>query len=249
MKKKYNLHSIPLWAALLCLGLVACDRNWSKSFSSPHESETASADTDPFVAVFRKLRPSIAMVTVEIVGRPGIVRYGTASVVKSDRRGTWLLTAAHVIADARAAHVRIGMHPLGLARLTARDTINDVAILYVSPGNLPVAKFGSSSHLEAGMPIGIAGYPVPDAFADEHLAPTPSVYSGRIASVRSRMLEIDAPIIPGDSGGPVFDADTGLIIGMSEERIDDERAIGLATPINRLKPFLHRALPKDAQAN
>ena len=50
------------------------------------------------------------------------------------------------------------------------------------------------------------------------------MYAGRVASLRSRVLEIDAPIIPGESGGPVFDA-----------------VIGLAIPINRIKLFFRRA--------
>ena len=50
--------------------------------------------------------------------------------------------------------------------------------------------------------------------------------------------EIDVPVIPGESGGPVFDAQTGDVIGLAESRFDDERAIGFATPVDIIAPFL-----------
>ena len=59
-----------------------------------------------------------------------------------------------------------------------------------------------------------------------------------IASVRNGSLELDVPIIPGESGGPVFDAASGTIVGIAESRFDEERAIGFATPIDIAAKFL-----------
>ncbi len=90
----------------------------------------------------------------------------------------------------------------------------------------------------AGRAVGVLGYPIPDAFEDEHLRTVVSLYTGRIASVRNGTMEIDVPIIPGESGGPVFDARDGDVIGIAESRFDDERAIGFATPIDIIRRFL-----------
>ncbi|HEY0396133.1 MAG TPA: S1C family serine protease [Candidatus Elarobacter sp.] len=76
------------------------------------------------------------------------------------------------------------------------------------------------------------------AVLDEHLGRTVSLYTGRVASVRKGALEIDVPIIPGESGGPVFDVSTGQVIGIAESRFDEERAIGFATPIDAATRFL-----------
>jgi S1-C subfamily serine protease len=84
----------------------------------------------------------------------------------------------------------------------------------------------------------VLGYPIPDAFEDEHLRAVVSLYTGRIASVRNGTMEIDVPIIPGESGGPVFDARSGAVIGIAESRFDDERAIGFATPVDVIARFL-----------
>jgi S1-C subfamily serine protease len=103
---------------------------------------------------------------------------------------------------------------------------------------LPAVSLPSHVDVEPGLAIGILGYPIPDEFEDEHLDRTVSLYTGRVASVRNGTLELDAPIIPGESGGPVFDGRTGAIIGLAESRFDDERAIGFATPLDVIEPFL-----------
>ena len=56
--------------------------------------------------------------------------------------------------------------------------------------------------------------------------------------MRNGTIEIDVPIIPGESGGPVFDAQSGRVIGIAESRFDDERAIGFATPVDIIGRFL-----------
>jgi len=113
-----------------------------------------------------------------------------------------------------------------------------VAIVDVALRNQRVAKLGSVAHIEPGTAIGVLGYPIPDAFDDEHLGRTVSLYTGRVASVRKGALEIDVPIIPGESGGPVFDVANGEVIGIAESRFDEERAIGFATPIDAATRFL-----------
>ena len=109
----------------------------------------------------------------------------------------------------------------------------------------------ASPALEPGTPIGVLGYPIPDAFEDEQLGRTVSLYTGRVASVRKGALELDVPIIPGESGGPVFDAGRGEVIGIAESRFDEERAIGFATPIDTATRFLAshpRTPPRAARA-
>ena len=101
-----------------------------------------------------------------------------------------------------------------------------------------LSALAGSETLEPGSAIGVLGYPIPDAFSDEHLGTTVSLYTGRIASVRKGAIEIDVPIIPGESGGPVFAIDTGEVIGLAESRFDEEHAIGFATPVDVITRFL-----------
>jgi S1-C subfamily serine protease len=109
---------------------------------------------------------------------------------------------------------------------------------------LPIAKLGSVENAKPGRAIGLLGYPIPDQFDDEGLGLATSLNAGRISSLREDAIEVTLPIVPGESGSPVFLSDTGEIVGMAESRFDEERSIGFALPIDDAKTFLHK---HDAQ--
>jgi S1-C subfamily serine protease len=208
-------------------------------------AEPAHTSGDVYVDMYRKLRPSMVLFTMDIPADEPKRRgsfdqaYGSGIVVQSGDWGSRILTDAHVVADARHIMARIGDDRKAPARIVAvSDDRDDVAILETRIADVPTVPLGTSRGVEAGRPIGVMGYPIPDAFEDEHLGIAVSVYAGRIASVRRDSLELDVPIIPGESGGPVFDADNGTIVGIAESRFDEERAIGFATPIDIAVRFL-----------
>ena len=206
---------------------------------------TAAGANDRYVTAYRQLHPAVVLLTMKIPAddpkRKGEWddAYGSGVVVESGSWGSRILTDAHVVDGAKDLVATIGDGAHGPAHVVARTgEADDLAIVDVALRNQPVAKLGDVAHLEAGTAIGVIGYPIPDAFADEHLGRTASLYTGRIASVRKGALEIDVPIIPGESGGPVFDASNGDVIGIAESRFDEERAIGFATPIDAATRFL-----------
>ena len=226
-----------LLAAATCLLAAAC--------TGSHSGRTTAAATDRYVTVYEQLHPAVVLLTMKIPAddpkRKGEWddAYGSGVVVESGSWGSRILTDAHVVEGAKDIVATIGDGPHGPAQVVARTgEAEDLAIVDVALRDQPVAKLGSVAHLEPGTAIGVLGYPIPDAFDDEHLGRTVSLYTGRIASVRKGALEIDVPIIPGESGGPVFDASSGEVIGVAESRFDEERAIGFATPIDAATRFL-----------
>jgi S1-C subfamily serine protease len=199
---------------------------------------------DPLVTSFRALRPSVVLFTMQVPSenpkRHGLFdeAYGSGVIIESGDWGSRILTVEHVVHDARVIRLTIDEKKKVPGRVTAGDPGVDLALVETSEPNLAVATLGSSAQLEAGTPIGVAGFPIPDAFDDESLGVATSVRAGRIASVRHDALEVDAPIIPGESGGPIFDPESGVVLGLAESRFDDERAIGFAIPIDDAKRFL-----------
>lgn len=208
-------------------------------------AHTTQAQNDTYVAMYQRLHPSVVLFTMKIPAddpkRKGEWddAYGSGVVVASGAWGSRVLTDAHVIDGARDLQATIGDGPHAAARVVARtgDDV-DLALVDTAIPNRTVARLGTSAHLVPGTAVGVLGYPIPDAFQDEKLTRTVSLYTGRIASVRNGALELDVPIIPGESGGPVFDAASGDVVGVAESRFDDERAIGFATPIDEAKRFL-----------
>jgi S1-C subfamily serine protease len=215
--------------------LAACGR--------AHDDHATAPPKDRYVAAYERLHPSVVLFTMKIPSEKNAGdwddAYGSGVVVESGSWGTRILTDAHVVAGAKDLVATIGDGPHAAARVVATTgEAEDLAIVDVALKNQPAAKLGSIARILPGTPIGVLGYPIPDAFADEHLGRTASLYTGRVASVRKGALEIDVPIIPGESGGPVFDATTGEVIGIAESRFDEERAIGFATPIDTATRFL-----------
>lgn len=206
--------------------------------------QSAQRPQDPFVVAFHVIRPSVVLLTMRVPSDDPHRKvdledaYGTGVVVASGSWGSEILTDEHVIEDARGLRGLVGDQKRVDVRIAARDTDDDLALLTTKTPNLQPVRLAPSSDVEAGMAIGIAGYPIPDAFEDEGLGTRMSVYAGRVSSLRKDALELDLPVIPGESGGPVFDATSGDLIAIAESRFDEERAIGFAIPIDVVKRFL-----------
>jgi serine protease Do len=203
---------------------------------------------DPFVRAVRTIRPSVVLFTMQIPSDKKKGQwddaFGTGVIVASGPWGSQILTEEHVVRDARNLRITIAEKNEVPVRVSAVDRKNDVALVETSKTDLPVAVLGSSRGVEAGTAVGVAGFPVPDYFQDEKLGVATSVRAGRVSSVRKHALELDFGIIPGESGGPVFDARSGEVLGLAEWRFEDEKAIGFAIPIDDAKTFLAGKLHK-----
>jgi len=222
--------------AVALFGLAACAR-------------AAQPNRDPseqFTELYARLHPSVVLITMQIPAddpkRKGKWddAFGSGAIVESGAWGSRILTDAHVVADARNLRAKVGDagKPVPLRVTAVSNDDDDLALLDIPTPNLPPIALGTMDDVVPGRSVGVLGYPIPDAFEDEHLRAVVSLYTGRIASVRNGTMEIDVPIIPGESGGPVFDGRSGEVIGLAESRFDDERAIGFATPVDVIARFL-----------
>ena len=220
------------WIALLALaGVAGCARNGD----------------DAVVASVRRLRPAVVLLSMRVPPENKKDHYddayATGFVVASGNWGSDILTVQHAIDRAWDLRITIDNRRRAPARVVASNEDLDLALLRTPYRSLSVISLGSSTHLqrEVGREVGLLGYPVPDEFDDEGLGLATSVGTGRLSSVRNDALEVTLSIVPGESGAPVFIADTGEVVGVAESRFDEERSIGFAVPIDDVKRFLHRA--------
>jgi S1-C subfamily serine protease len=134
------------------------------------------------------------------------------------------------------------------AYVYAADPDLDLALLHVSGTDLPYIGLGDSDAIVAGEAISAVGYPFGDALeldksAGKDAMPTPSVATGGLSAFHNdaagerRYLQLNTTLNPGNSGGPIVDAQ-GYAIGVAQLRVENAAAIGFAVPINRAKRLL-----------
>src|SRR5499433_3249966 len=166
---------------------------------------TATATADPTVsAIFHRVGPSVVVV------RAGDA-LGTGVIVADD--GT-ILTANHVVAGAKTVSVTFADGTKSRALVVAADPQQDIAALTPAglPGTVVPATLGGAADVGArvvaiGNPLGLA-YSVSSGVISG-LNRTADTNDGRYPG----LIQFDASVNPGSSGGPLLDAH-GLVIGI-----------------------------------
>lgn len=201
---------------------------------------------DRFVALVRRVRPAIVLLTMKVPSDDKKYKdadeFATGIVIASGSWGSDILTVGHAVDGAWNMRATISNKTKISVALIALDKTLDIALLRTKTPSLHVLNLGTSARLrdELGRDIGLLGYPIPDEFEDEELGLDTSLATGRLSSVRKGAIEVTVPIVPGESGAPVFVIDSGELIGIAESRFDDEHSIGFALPIDDAKRFLHK---------
>lgn len=132
----------------------------------------------------------------------------------------------------------------------------DVAIIKIDGKNLPTVALGNSDNLNVGDPLTVIGYPGEalnasiSGFLSAGSALVPTVTTGRISAVNKSdykgtpVLQSEATINHGNSGGPAFD-DNGQVIGVATYTLNkaDGAVSGLNffVPINTVMEFVRQA--------
>jgi S1-C subfamily serine protease len=158
-----------------------------------------------------------------------------------------VLTNNHVIRGATDIRIRVpGTSRSYAAHVIGYDVSDDVAVLQASGASeLQTASLGDSSSVSEGQSVRALG----NAGGTGRLTPAPGTVTGVGRSITvsddqggseslSGLIETNAPIRPGDSGGPLFNA-SGDVIGMdtaasvSNDVAQTTASQGYAIPINK----------------
>lgn len=177
--------------------------------------------------------------------------HGAGIVVTSDGN---IVTCLHVIENATSITAEIGGTTYK-ATVTGTDPTSDIATIKVDAKDLPVTRFGDSDKVRQGNWAMVVGDPY--GLSDTVTVGSVSAlgrdipYSGTTADILyADMIQLDASVNPGDSGGGVYDAH-GELIGMTALiTTDDDNAVNIAyaIPSNLLVPIARNLVQgKDAQ--
>jgi S1-C subfamily serine protease len=132
--------------------------------------------------------------------------------------GGYLVSAFHVVEGARKVSVVLRSGEVARAEVKGVDSANDIALLKVKRGINPL-PIVSSQELTVGEQVFTVGYPLVDIEGQEQKATFGRVNALSGIQDDVRFVQIDVPIQPGNSGGPLIDS-RGRVVGVVDRTLD-----------------------------
>ena len=167
---------------------------------------------------------------------------GTGFFISSDGL---IVTNKHVVSDNDAEYTVLTNDGKKYdAKVLAKDSMLDIAILKIKGDNFPYLNLGDSSKLKLGQTVIAIGNALGEfrnsvsvgVISGLSRTISASDYSGNVESL-DEVIQTDAAINPGNSGGPLLDLN-GKVIGVNVAMERGAENIAFALPINALKPVI-----------
>lgn len=206
----------------------------------------ASTATTDLADLYARLQGSVVEVLGQSSGRFGQGAQSLGSGIIMDTSGR-VLTNYHVVQGSGSLTVRLADGTEADARVLGTDPAGDLAVIqanFPSGTSLVPAQFGDSSSLRVGQAVFAIGNP----FGLQNTL-TSGIISGLDRTLGSNgngrplsgLIQTDAALNPGNSGGPLFD-ENGRVIGINtalENPSGDTFAgVAYAIPINTAQRYL-----------
>lgn len=236
----------------------------------------AGPSADPFIEVAARVRPSVVAVgSYHSKDSPTVMYSGTGFVVGD---GRLVATNAHVVDAVRQRNRQEQMKvffPDGgpvdgrAVVLVGEDRVHDVALLRFDGAPARALELDSTNAGKQGQGVGVMGYPI-----GLRLGLVPAVHRGVVSAVVPAVLplptgvkltpeltealrnpynlyQLDLVVFPGNSGSPMFDAESGKVIGIinktlatrtREHLLDSPSGISYAVPVRWVVELLEASM-------
>ena len=142
---------------------------------------------------------------------------GTGVVLSGDG---YLVTNAHVVADARQIEVLLTDGRTFSAAVVGMDALSDLAVLYIDATNLTPARFGDSNQLQVGDAVVAIGDPLGVSLRGTMTDGIVSAINRNVPSggYTMTLIQTNAALNSGNSGGPLINC-FGQVIGINTMKI------------------------------
>jgi len=213
------------------------------------KASARSACTESVPEIFKKVSPSVVSISA-ISFDPFKTKDRLATSVGSgfiiSKEGV-ILTNSHLVFGHQTIDVILDSGFTTRAELVGVDPFLDLAVLRISVPvkNLPVAILGDSNKIQTGEDVLAIGNP----FGLEQTL-TKGIISGVNRSLSASpmspelpLIQTDAAVNPGNSGGPLVNG-CGEVIGINTAMLGQGESINFAVPINMAKKVLPELLAR-----
>ena len=169
---------------------------------------------------------------------PGVVKIisplgaGTGFIISPDGL---VVTNRHVVGGAKSVTIELLSGKRLRGRVTFTHRSLDLARVQIEArGHYTAIPVGDSESVRLGEEVIAIGYPLGRMLGDE-----PTVSVGIVSAKRDNLLQTDAALNPGNSGGPLVNTD-GEVVGVVVSRLEEDSqgrpiaGIGFAIPINEV---------------
>lgn len=187
-----------------------------------------------------------AVLCIEVMSDDGsVISSGTGFVYAKDDKYGYVLTNAHVVSNGKNVQGLMSDNEAATLTILGTDTYTDLAVLRMDVKYVKqVASIGDSKNTKVGNTVFTVGSPLGSSYAGtvtkgilsgkERLIETSSSNAGALTgeSYIVKVLQTDAAISPGNSGGPLVNL-AGDVIGITSLKLVDEQVegMGFAIPI------------------
>ncbi|MBS1528823.1 MAG: trypsin-like peptidase domain-containing protein [Bacteroidetes bacterium] len=173
-------------------------------------------------------------------GRDTVTGTGTGFLFSSDG---YLFTNSHVVKKAKQLRAMLYDGTVHHATLIGEDPYADLAILKIDAVDYVPAILGDSDNLKIGQLVIAIGNPL--GFQQTVTAGVISALgrtlSGETGVSMDSMIQTDASLNPGNSGGPLINAD-GEVIGVNTAMIRGAQGLCFAISINTAKSVANQLI-------
>ncbi|MCG6983104.1 MAG: trypsin-like peptidase domain-containing protein [Deltaproteobacteria bacterium] len=213
------------------------------------EASAKSACTESAVEIFKKVSPAVVFISA-ISFDPFKIKDRLSTSVGSgfiiSKEGV-ILTNSHLVFGHQAIDVILDNGFTTRAELVGVDPLFDLAVIRISVEgkNLPVAILGDSDKVQTGEDVLAFGNPfgLEKTLTRGIISGVNRTLSASPMSSEIPLIQTDAAVNPGNSGGPLVNS-CGEVIGINTAILGEGENINFAVPINKAKSILPQLLTK-----
>lgn len=172
---------------------------------------------------------------------------GSGVIFQKEKGKAYIITNNHVVEDAIAVKAVLSNGEIREASVIGTDAITDLAVLEIDAKGIDVvAEIGDSNGLRAGQwvmaignPLGLSDSLTMGIVSKTHRIIPVSLSQDGVYDWEQEVVQIDASINQGNSGGPLIDLN-GKVVGINSMKVADfgVEGVGFAIPSHYAMPIV-----------